>query len=252
MMSPTEFAKLLQENNRENNVILMEKLKKGLKEELTIFKHYIENMVGEAMLEVNEKVMELEERIQDKEHEIVNLKKDLEDSNAETLVLRKEILNLTSKTTSLDFHSRKRNVVIYKVAETERSNYELFKMTHNLVKNTADTRFKESDIDQVCRIGKKGPSPRPILLTLTRVHSRNQLLNRSKSFINKRMRIEEDLPRHILLARKHMYKLAEHLKKEGKRAVFRRDKFIVDEVEWSAERIQQSIQLLPRRTESRI
>lgn len=251
-MNPTDFAKLLQESNKENNVILMENLKKSIKEELTIFKHYIENMVGEALCEVNGKVMELEEMIQEKDHEIMTLKEELENSRANTSELRKDILNLTStveklgeKSTSLDVHSRKRNVVLYQVAETEKSNFELLKMVHNLVKNTADIHFKESDIEYVHRIGRKGLATRPIRLGLTRVHKRNHLLNKSKSFNNKRMSIDEDLPKNILVARKPIYKLVRHLSQEGKRAIFRKDKLVVDGVEWSTERAHQALRQLP-------
>lgn len=253
MMDPKEFSKLLQESNRENNVILMEKLKKSIKEELTIFKYYIESMVSDALLEVNEKVLQLEEMVQEKDNEIMQLKSELNSHNAKTSDLRKEIHSisnkiekLSEKSTSSEFHSRKRNVVLFKVAETERNNLELLKIVHDLIRTTADNNFRESDIDFVRRIGKKNSYPRPVLLGLTRVHKRNQLLNKSRSFLNKNLRVDEDLPKNILASRKPIYRLAKHLSRGGSKAWFRKDKLIVDGVEWSTEKVNHELRQLPR------
>lgn len=250
-MSPTDFANLLQESHKTNNVVLMNNLKSSIREQLVIFKNQIETMVEDAVLEMNAKVLQLEEQIQDQDTKIEILRKELVSSKAETSQLKEKMNGfteklgeLTEKSSNFDFQCRKRNVVLYKVAETERNNFELFKTVHSLIKNTADVHFKESDIDHVYRIGKKGRFPRPVLLALTRGHKRNQLLNRSRSFINKRLRIEEDLPKNILQARKPIYKLSEHLRKEGKRAVFRKEKFIVDGIEWNSERIYESLRSL--------
>lgn len=50
--------------------------------------------------------------------------------------------------------------------------------------------------------------------------------------------IAEDLPKEIYEWRKSLYELADTLRKEGKKVIFRRDKFIVDGAELTDEQIE--------------
>lgn len=233
------------------------KSEKNLEDRITASEQIVIEHINSKYNELNEHIVTLENRISSLENEyaqkFLQIETDLATKSSdlfskvqkkvdELMCLRTEV---EQKSNNLDFNSRRKNVVLFKIAEKENNSFELQRNVHDLVKTIADASFKESDIDFIQRLGKKGAQPRPILLALTKVSKRNFLLTRSKNFLNKRIRIDEDLPKNIMIARKPIYKLADKLRKEGKKVFFKREKFFVEGAEWQPDQIEQELSLLP-------
>lgn len=215
-MDLKQFAALLEENNKKNNEVLRNEIKGDLKEELSTFKEElkteIKEMVSHSLEETNKEINSLKDQLSLKDKEIDALKE---------------------RTMSLEFTSRKKNIVLFRVTENEENRDRLINGVCRLIRDVADSSFTESEIDDVYRLGRKGGAPRPIMLILNKGSKRSFLLSQRKKFAEKNIGIAEDLPKEVYEGRKTLYKLADKLREEGKRVQFRRDKLFVEGKEWN-------------------
>lgn len=222
MMNAKEFADLLKASNLENNGVLKKEFQDGMKKELTTFKEEIKieikDMVSQTLSITNKEIDCLKEKIAQKDDEIAALKE---------------------RTMSLEFSTRKKNVILFKVAENEGNGANLIKGVSKLIREVADPSFTDSEIDDAYRLGKQTATgaPRPIMILLNKSYKRNYLLSQRKKFTANNVGIAEDLPKEVYQSRKHLYQLADKLRKDGKRVQFRMDKLVVDGKELSPEDI---------------
>lgn len=221
MMTPEQFAALLEANNAKNNKVLQDQITSGVKIELATFKEElkteIKDMVQQSLHETNTEISCLKDRILQKDEEIAELKE---------------------KTVALEFASKNKNVILFKVLETEGERGSLANGVSKMIRDIADSTFTEGDIDEVYRLGKQPTNPpRPIMLVLKCRSKRTFLLSQKAKFLGKNVGIAEDLPKDVVEWRKPLYKLADSLRKEGKKVVFRLDKMLVDGKVMSREQI---------------
>lgn len=221
-MDAKTFAELLDASNRKNNEVLRNEIKGDIREELKTFreelKSEIKDMVSQSLQQTNEEINSLKENLVRKDEELASLRE---------------------KTTYLEFSSRKKNIIIFRVAENERTRDNLLNGVSKLIREIADPSFNESEIDDVYRLGKPSNTPRPIMLVLNKSSKRTFLLSKRKNFMEKNIGIAEDLPKEVYEGRKPLYHLADQLRKEGKKVVFRMDKMLVDGKELTAEELDQ-------------
>lgn len=245
MLSLEEFKKLLEETNKSNNEILREEIKKGIKDEIKKgIKEELDNFKKEIKQELKEDARLLVAASLSKtESEISELKGQLKEKD--------EVISaLQTRTLSLEFSSRSKNVVLFKVLENEIDSQSLRNGVGTLIRSIADPSFKDSDIEEVFRLGKKGAAPRPIMLRLKEFTKKNFLLSLKSKFIAKNVGIQEDLPKEVVDWRKSLYEVADGLRSEGRKVSFRRDKFLVDGIELNAAQIEEEVQKLRKRGRS--
>lgn len=247
MMTAEQFTALLEANNAKNNATLeaniakknekmKEDIRSGLKEELVGLKEEVKQIVSDAIVATNERVSSLEEKLKEKDKEIATL--------------RKDVSRINERTVTLELTARSRNVVLFKISENENDNQTLANGVSKLIRDIADSTFKESDIEEVFRLGKKSSIPRPIMLRLKSSSKRRFLLSQKSKFFSKKIGISEDLPKEIIEWRKPLFEVADCIRKEGKRVSFRRDKLVVDGVELSTEQIEEEVQKQRKRGRS--
>lgn len=212
MMTPSEFAALLDANNAKNNEVLREQIANGVTQELQSFKEEfkaeIKDMVAKSLEETHQEITCLKERLLQKDEVIAELKE---------------------KTISLEFASKNKNLILFKVMENEGEGGTLINGVCRMIREIADYTFNEADVDEVYRVGKHPTNPpRPIILVLKSRAKRTFLLTQKAKFLNRKVGIAEDLSKEIIEWRKPLYKLAESLRNDGKKVVFRMDKMVVD------------------------
>lgn len=228
-MNAEEFKKLLKESNSENNEILKEEVRSSVKEELNSFKEdfksEIKEMVDQSLAAANGKITALEEQLTKKDEEIADLKADFNKMKAQTL--------------ALEFSTRERNLILFRVAENETNPKSLLNGVCRLIKEFVDPTFVESDVADIFRLGKVSSTPRPIMMQLRSSGKRSYLLSQKRKFVEKNVGVSEDLPKEVQEWRKQLYELADCLRKSGKKVVFRRDKLIVDGRELDEDQIRE-------------
>lgn len=236
MATLEEIQKLFDNSIAANNTVLQNKIGEGIKKEFQTFKKEILEEVSTSLREANKKIEVLESKLHEKEIEIDSLKKDLNEISGQTI--------------QLQFDSRRKNVLLFKVPEIENTSNPISSYVVKLITEIADSSFEASDLDNVYRLGAKGERVRPIKLELNQSSKRQLLLANKRKFVERNLGIAEDLPKEISEKRKPLYKLADALRSNGKKVVFKKDKFIVDGEEWNDSKIEDERQCLVKRSRS--
>lgn len=221
MATVKQIEGILKQNNAANNTVLKKEIRNGLKEELTAFKEDIKEMVTSSLKEASQRIDQLEAKVQEKEMEIESLKAEIRKTKEQTL--------------NIQFEAKKKNLLLFKIKENE---VPLNVRVATIIRESVDANFTESDIDSVYRVGVRGNTPRPIKVELTKASKRCLILANKKKLQDRNIGIAEDLPKDISVKRKTLYKLADVLRQNGRKVVFRREKFLVDGSEWSEDRIE--------------
>lgn len=147
--------------------------------------------------------------------------------------LKLEVETLKAKTQHLERQSRKNNVIIHGVKETETTLTDLLNCvitTLNVVsEKTGIEAWDKWEISNVQRIGKKNDGKtRPICMSLTLYWRKMELL-RNKKHLPENIYVTEDYPKEVLLKRKELKnKLKEELEK-GKEGFISYDRLIIKE-----------------------
>lgn len=185
--------------------ILFEEMKQELQKQVTIMTENVTKTISATM---DEKLKPLVE---------------------ENKALKQEITTLKNKVQILEKQSRRNNIILHGIAETEKNITELMELVvENLNKNKAKLEnFDKWEISRVQRLGNKNDkNMRPILISLTLAWRKIELLTNNKMF-PENVYITEDFPKDVLVRRNELKaKLKEEINK-GKIAYIRYDKLIV-------------------------
>lgn len=228
MMSREDFAKLLLENNKNNNAVLKESVLDGVREELRLFKEAIKDMVSNSIKELTDRIDQLESKIKDQDDELQ--------------YLRDKLTANSSNSVQLQFDARRKNILLFKVHENETSLSSLKNLVVKLIRDTADSTFSDADVDCIYRLGPRGRYTRPIKVELQRASKRNSILSFKRKFHEKNIGIAEDLPKEVAEFRKPLYKVADRLRENGRLVQFRKDQFVVDGTQWTHGQIQMELE----------
>lgn len=154
--------------------------------------------------------------------------KPLQEENA---ALKIEVEILRTKVQGLEKASRKNNLILHGLKETEVDTYDLMKKvitTLDLVTKTAELKqWDEWEISNVYRIGKKNnKKTRPIRISLNLLWRKTEML-KNKKYLPDNIYITEDYPKDIQQKRKELkVKLQEELDK-GNEAYIAYDQLII-------------------------
>lgn len=165
-----------------------------------------------------------------------NLKKEMENQRNLTVSEIKESMCLISgrvekmdiKINQLEKDARRRNVVLFGVAEEFRNYWDLENFVCLFLNEKLELPVNESHIDFVRRLGKtESNKARPILIAFTQLRTKLLVLKNSPKLKGSSVNISEDFPREVLEIRKQLLPKFLEARKTGKFAVLRYDKLII-------------------------
>ncbi|CAG9131720.1 unnamed protein product [Plutella xylostella] len=144
-------------------------------------------------------------------------------------LLQSKQLEQERRIDALERQLKRRNLIIFGIAEEEKSYHELEKIVLELLSGKLDVECTQSEIQEVKRIGikKSGDKPRPILLTIASMGKKIEICQNKHKLQDTGSYIKEDYSKKVLEIRKS---LQEDLKREignGNRAYLKYDKLIV-------------------------
>lgn len=128
---------------------------------------------------------------------------------------------------NIERYIRRKNVVIFGLEEQEKSYGDLEKEILRITNEIMSVQLTTSDIDCLYRVGKKGSRTRPILLSLTTVNKKIQIIKRKNKLSDTPYYMKDDYPTKILNERKTLNEQVKKLKSEGKNAIIKYNKIII-------------------------
>lgn len=160
----------------------------------------------------------------------ISINKNIDDKftrmEAKTYELEGKIEQQQKSINFLERQIRKKNVVFFGVEEKERRYEELVSLILEIINHNMEIVCKKWEIESVMRIGKKSGKARPIVVTMSTMGKKIELLKNKKTLDTKGLYIKEDYPLNVLEKRKE---LQEQLRKEreaGKNVTLRYDKIV--------------------------
>lgn len=197
--------------------------------------HQLLEAIKNMNLEMKDQLITLDNKIESLEANITGKIINSIDNKFETI--QSEVNTLKDKTNAqekelerIDRESRKRNIVIFGVAEEEENGAyaELEKMVTDIITINLEIECSRQDIQFVTRMGKKRENkPRPILLSTTTMGKKIEIMKNKYKLESTGCYLKEDYPKKVLEIRKS---LQEELKKEiekGNRAYIKYDKLVI-------------------------
>lgn len=121
---------------------------------------------------------------------------------------------------------RQRYIVIFGLEEEKRGYNELALTIFDFFNEQMNMNCTESEIEAARRIGRKGEKTRPVIVTLTTLGRRIEILKKGRSLRNTKYSIAEDFPPKILEKRKSLFEQAQKEKEKGNKVIIRYDKLI--------------------------
>ncbi|XP_045783435.1 uncharacterized protein LOC123879653 [Maniola jurtina] len=164
--------------------------------------------------------------------------------NSETTLLKKidekfdhvqeqlQALEITVQTQErrLDFlekQIRTRNIIIFGVEEKERSYQDLLKIILEIFNLNMKVNCTASEIEFMGRKGKKSSKTRPVMITLTTLGKKIEILKNKKLLEKTNYYIKEDYPPKVLEIRKELQEKVKVEKEKGNIAYIKYDKLII-------------------------
>lgn len=127
----------------------------------------------------------------------------------------------------LERENKRRNLVFFGIEEEERSYFQLYTKVTYIITMNMKLSCEKYDIENIKRIGKKGNKVRPVIVTLTTLGKKIEILKNKKSLASTSYYIQEDYPKKVLETRKSLKVTVEELRQEGKAAIIKYDKLII-------------------------
>ncbi|XP_045451956.1 uncharacterized protein LOC123660984 [Melitaea cinxia] len=189
---------------------MLQKIQKELDEQKTTIVQSAVNVTKQVTQNIN---LTLEEKFKiiEEKHDYLNEK--LENQEKRLYFLEKQ--------------SRKRNIVIFGLPETETSYENLENNIMNFLNHYLSIGLESRDIQEARRIGKKGVKPRPITVTFTTLGTKIKIFKQRKLLEDTAYYIKEDFPRHILEKRMELQEQVKLEREKGNYATIRYDKLII-------------------------
>lgn len=150
----------------------------------------------------------------------------------------------------LETDIKKRNVIFHNIPENEGSVNQLKANLTEIIKNEVDSNFTAANIDYCHRIGRASEQKlRPIVLALTTVSMKENLMRNKKTLGNKNISISEDLPTTIRNRRKEIQPLTSYLIAKGNKVILKGSSLVVNGVKWSENKVEEELNSIKEDTE---
>lgn len=205
---------------------------KGIKDEMKVLKKEFKDVkttVSEGFIATNARVDSLELKLKEKDNEIAALKRDVE------------------------VKKRKNNILIFNLAESEKSREELIALIVSLLQQYAGPDFSVADLNDVFRLGKPNGKCRPVLVSFLSFMKLQTVISNKQRFREANIGISQDYPKDVMEERKKLQPMISSLNKAGKKAYLKFDGAYVDGRKLTKEEIDVEMQKLdtaPKRNRS--
>ncbi|XP_049697773.2 chromosome partition protein Smc-like [Helicoverpa armigera] len=171
---------------------------KEQKQEMKNIEESINNNINGKFTQIEEKTKELESKI-DKQQDVIE---------------------------QLERQLKKKNLIFFGVEETENNYSELRDLVYNIITKTLKLACQREEIDEVKRLGSKTGKTRPIVITVTSVGRKIDILKRKKLLEGSTIYIKEDFPKKVLEKRKQLQEELKREREAGNKVFLRYDKII--------------------------
>lgn len=121
---------------------------------------------------------------------------------------------------------RKKNIVLFGVDETEHSYSGLVKLVLDILVRNMNIDCHRGEIEEVRRLGRKSDKMRPIIVTLTTVGRKIEILKNKKSLDGSSVYLKEDYSQKVLEKRKQLQEELKREREAGKNVALRYDKIV--------------------------
>lgn len=155
-----------------------------------------------------------------------NINKKFEQLEIKNQELENKLCEQETRIDALERNIRRKNIVFFGLEEKEKSYIGLQKSILDLINNTMRVRCNDTEIECVRRLGKRGEKTRPVILTVTTMGKKLEILKNAKNLKETKYYIKEDYPQKILEKRKILQAEVEKERELGNRAVIKYDKIV--------------------------
>lgn len=211
MATIEDLVKMMRENSDQ-----LKDIKKEIQDSKSDIKIYVEEKLGKIIADVNQ----LEEKVSAQDERLSNIEKRL---------IEREIAD------------KKRNLILYKVIEDEKTPNDLQETILKLLTENIDHTIAPTDIDFAFRIGGKKNEPRPIVIGFTTLTIKQAILKNKRNLTTKSIGLSEDLPDIIPQNRKRLSPIVKALFEKGYKVFLKYDKIIVNGEHWSEDKALQEL-----------
>lgn len=191
------------------------------------------------MADIPQLLIQIKERMEQQNQDIIHMKEEITSKIIEHLDIK--LLGIAQKNAELeekfnaqqqsinylDKYMRRRNILFFGVEAEERTYHDLEKKILNIINNKMNLNFNQSCLEYVGRMGRDKGKLRPVIVTLTTVGKKFELLKSKRSLNETNYYIMEDFPKAVLEKRRELKKNLEEERKSGKNAVLKYDKIII-------------------------
>lgn len=126
----------------------------------------------------------------------------------------------------LEKQIRRKNILFFGIEETERNYNDLQNLILDTINNIMQVQCQQYEIETVRRMGKRNERTRPIVVTLTTLGKKIELLKKSKFLENTNFYIKEDYPPKVLQKRKELQEELRRQRELGNNVSLRYDRII--------------------------
>ncbi|XP_063389093.1 uncharacterized protein LOC134674868 [Cydia fagiglandana] len=126
----------------------------------------------------------------------------------------------------LDNKLRKKNLVFFGVQEVERNYDALVKLILDIINNKMEIKCQWWEIENVSRIGKKSDKVRPVIVTITTIGRKLELIRCKKKLEDTGIYIKEDYSPAVLQKRRELQEELKRERQAGKNVALRHNKII--------------------------
>lgn len=181
---------------------------------------------SEKLADLKTSMEEMETRINKNMYDTVNKKFD--SLQQEVDQIRIEKTEQDKKIENIERQLRKRNILLFGVSEEEKAYNELEKLVLGILMGQMEIECSKTDIQFAKRLGPKFDNkPRPILITLTTMGKKIEILQNKNKLKDTPCYIKEDFPKNVLEKRKELQNEVTKYREEGIKAIIRYDKIII-------------------------
>ncbi|XP_043464575.1 MATH and LRR domain-containing protein PFE0570w-like isoform X3 [Leptopilina heterotoma] len=206
--------------------------------------------IQEQVKQTNNKLDLMDSSLQDIKRDNNTLKAELSTCKRKCNSLLEENKFLTErvkecerKVDFISYKERSKNVILYKVPDTENENKNLLNTVKEII-HRVNTNLPTDTITDVKRLGKQEGS-RPILISFNNSNCKSFLFQNRKALSNMNIAIANDLSKEEREKRKNNYlillKYKEILQQKGKTAIIKGPKIIVDEEMLNVEDVEKQL-----------
>lgn len=188
----------------------------------------IKNMLRSMQEEIRQQKVDMLDMKEDIKNTIIsNINEKFKTLESKNELLEQKIETQAIKIKILENNLRRKNLLIFGVAEHEKHYWDLMSNVLDIINNKLHIKCDSNSIECVRRLGKQGEKVRPIIITFTTIGLKIKIQQNKKKLQSTPYSIQEDFPPEILNKRKELQVEVNKLREQGKMAILKYDKIVI-------------------------